>query len=175
LGEIDLNLIFLLNNFKSFNLHHQLDKMLKHSEYSTHTIAFSVAVIGPLIKLLLNLNYATGPPGMYLYWIICLSIYIIILIPFTYKIPLTLVRLIILGIPLEDFSSNLWHSLFSDNKFLPFYNWYTEHFSFLGSLGEPTPYILIPRWYIIALFLYFLITIAQFRKHLRRSKLAEVS
>lgn len=141
--------------------------MLKHSEYAVHTIALTIAILGPLIKLLLDINLVMGSLGMYLYWTLCLMIYITILIPFTYKFPLTLLRLIILGITVEDFSSNLWHSIFRGNGFLPFYNWYTYFFPFLGSWGGPTPYILIPRWYILALFLYSLFTIIQFRKHIR--------
>lgn len=138
--------------------------MSKHSENLAHTVALSLAVLGPLINLLIGFNYAVAPPGMYLYWIIALSIYIIILIPFTYKRPLTLLKLIFLGVMIEDFSSNVWRSLFLDSQLLPFCNWYTEHFPFLGTLGEPTPLILIPRWYFVALFLYISIAIFQQKK-----------
>lgn len=138
--------------------------MVKRSEYLAHTIAITIAILGPLLLLILGFNYRLSPPGMYLYWTICLLFYIAILIPFTYKFPLTLVRLVILGIPIEDFSSHVWDSIFLDSKFLPFSNWYTQHFSFLGSLGEPTPLILIPRLYVIALSLYFILTILQFRE-----------
>jgi len=137
--------------------------MLKNYEYRAHTVAVTIAVLGPLINLLIGLDYATAPPGMYVYWMICLSIYIIILVPFTYKRPLTLLKLIFLGVVVEDFSSNVWRSLILGSQFLPFCNWYTEHFPFLGSLGEPTPLILIPGWYFVSLFLYFIITIFQQR------------
>jgi hypothetical protein len=143
--------------------------MVKRSEYLAHTIGLTIAIFGPLIKLLLDINFAMSPPVMYLYWALCLSIYIIALIPFTYQSPLTLFRLIILGITVEDFFSNLWHSSLSNNSFLPFFNWYTQYFPFLGSLGEPTSLILIPRWYIVALFLYSFFTIIQFRKYIRRA------
>ncbi len=141
--------------------------MLKRSEYSAHTIALTIAIFGPLINRVLGVNYASSPPGMYLYWAFYLSIYIIILIPFTYKFPLTLLRLIILGITVEDFSSNIWRSLFLGSKFLPFSNWYTQHFPILGSLGEPTPLILIPQWYFVSLFLYVIIFIFQQRNWLK--------
>jgi len=139
-------------------------KKRKYSEFIAHTVALLVAIIGPLLNLLFGFSYASAPPGMYFYWMIYLLIYILILIPFTYKFPLTLVRLIILGITVEDFSSHIWRSLFLGKELLPFCNWYTQHFPFLGSLGEPNPLILIPQWYIVALFLYFMITIIQFRK-----------
>jgi len=135
--------------------------MLKNYEKRAHTVALVMAVLGPLINLLIGVNYAVAPPGMYLYWTICLSLYIIILIPFTHKRPLTLLKLIFLGVMIEDFSSNVWRSLFQGSRFLPFCNWYTEHFPFLGILGEPTPLILIPQWYFIAIFLYAGIAIFQ--------------
>ena len=138
--------------------------MMKKYEYFVHTLALSIAVFGPLLNLFMGLVYAVAPPGMYMYWMTCLSIYIVILLPFTYKSPLTLLRLTILGITVEDFFSHFWRSLNSGSKFLPFFNWYTQHFPFLGSLGQPMPMILIPQWYLVALFLYFIITILQFRK-----------
>lgn len=137
---------------------------MKFYEYRAHTIALLIAVLGPLVPLMLRVSYTMPSIGMYLYWVICLSIYIIILTPFTYKSPLTLFRLIILGITVEDFSSHVWHSLILGQKFLPFCNWYTQHFPFLGNLGEPTPLILIPRWYIVALLLYSILTVIQFKK-----------
>ena len=143
--------------------------MKKKYEYRAHTVAFLIAVLGPLINLALGLNYAEGPGGMYVYWLVCLCIYISALIPFTYKYPLTLFRLIILGIVIEDLSSNVWRSLFLDKNFLPFCNWYTEHFPFLGSLGEPTPIILIPRWYFLAIFLYIVISAFQYRKCIEKT------
>jgi hypothetical protein len=139
----------------------------KKYELRAHTIALTIAILGPLLNLILGFRYASGPPGMYFYWAICLLIYVFILIPFTYKSPLTLIRLIILGITVEDFASNTWHSLFLGSKFLPFYNWYTQFFPFLGTLGEPTPYLLIPKWYISAIILYSLLTITQFRRRIR--------
>jgi hypothetical protein len=138
--------------------------MLKYYEHRAHTVALFIAVLGPLINLMIGLNYAVAPPGMYFYWLICLSIYIIILIPFTRKYPLTLAKLIFLGVMVEDFSSNVWQSLILGKGLLPFCNWYTEHFPFIGSLGEPTPLILIPRWYLVSLFLYIIIAIFQKRK-----------
>ncbi len=142
-------------------------KRLKHSEYLVHTVALSIAILGPLLNLIFGFISNLGLTG-YLYWATCLLLYIIILTPFTYKTPLTLVRLIILGITVEDFSSHVWRSIFEGRKLIPFCNWYTQHFPFLGRLGEATPLILIPKWYIVALFLYFLITIIQFRKHVFR-------
>lgn len=130
-------------------------------ELRAHTIAFTLAILGPLFNLILGINFATAPPGMYLYWAACLSIYILVLIPFTHKNPLILIKLIFLGVLIEDFSSNVWRSLFFGKSLLPFCNWYTEHFPFLGSLGQPTPIILIPRWYFVSLSLYGIITILQ--------------
>jgi len=136
-------------------------KHYKKYDLRAHTIAFTIAILGPLLNLILGIDYATAPPGMYLYWATILSIYIVILIPFTYKYPLTLVKLIFLGVIVEDFSSNVWRSLFLGKPLFPFCNWYTEHFPFLGSLGEPTPLILIPKWYFVALTIYFIITVFQ--------------
>jgi len=140
----------------------------KKYELRAHTIALTVAILGPLINLIFGFSYSSGPPGMYLYWVVCLLFYIVILILFTYKSPLTLIKLIILGIPVEDFSSQLWRSLFLGEKFLPFCNWYTQHFPFLGSLGDPTPYILIPQWYVVAISIYFLISVIQHRKWMKK-------
>ena len=136
-------------------------KNYKKYELRAHTVAFTIAILGPLFNLILGIDYATAPPGMYLYWAACLSIYIIVLIPFTHKYPLTLVKLVILGILVEDFSSNVWRSLFLGKPLFPFCNWYTEHFPFLGSLGEPTPLILIPKWYFVSLSIYVIISIFQ--------------
>ena len=145
-----------------------MEKMnYKKYELRAHTIAFTIAILGPLLNLIVGLNYATSPPGMYLYWAICLSIYIIVLILSTYKSPLTLVKLIFLGFVVEDFSSNVWRSLILGKKLLPFCNWYTEHFPFLGSLGEPTPLILIPKWYFVSLSFYIVITIFQQKKFVK--------
>lgn len=143
-------------------------KLPKHSESSAHTIALLIAVIGPLLNLVLGLSHTSPPPGSYLYWVICLTIYIIILIPFTITRPLTLIRLIILGIIVEDFSSHIWRSLFLNYEFLPFCNWYTQHFPFLGNLGEPTSLILIPQWYIIGLSVYVALTLIQFKYHVKK-------
>ena len=141
--------------------------MLKQYESRAHTIALLVAILGPLINLMLGLNYVRNLLGMYLYWTLCLAIYIVIIIPFTYKSPLTLLRLIILGITVEDFASNLWRSLFLNINFLPFSNWYTEYFPFLGSLGEST-IVLIPGWYFLAMLIYILISVFQHRKRLKK-------
>ena len=151
-----------------------MQKNYKKYELRAHTIALTIAILGPLLNLILGFNSVANIIGNYLYWTICLLIYLVILIPFTYKSPLTLVRLMILGITVEDFSSNVWHSLFSGREFLPFCNWYTQFFPFLGTLGGPTPYILIPKWYILALLLYSILTIIQFRKHLiKHSRLTQ--
>jgi hypothetical protein len=141
--------------------------MLKQYESRAHTIALLVAILGPLINLMLGLNYVRNLLGMYLYWTLCLAIYIVIIIPFTYKSPLTLLRLIILGITVEDFASNLWRSLFLNINFLPFSNWYTEYFPFLGNLGEST-IVLIPGWYFLAMLIYILISTFQYRKRLKK-------
>ncbi len=154
-----------MRKYKRFNPNPKsMRRRDKKYESRAHTIALTIAVLGPLLNLVLVSGFYSGPPGMYLYWMVVLVVYILILIPFTYKSPLTLVRLIILGITIEDFSSHVWRSLIRGCKFLPFNNWYTQHFPFLGSLGEPTPLILIPRWYVVALALYLIITIIQFKK-----------
>jgi len=137
---------------------------LFRKESKVHTLALLVAIFGPLINLLLGFTLSAPPPGMYVYWVIVLSVYVAILIPFTYKSPLTLIKLIFLGIMIEDFSSALWKSLLLNKCFLPFPNWYTQHFPFLGSLGEPTPLILIPQWYFVAILVYLGITWFQHRK-----------
>lgn len=136
---------------------------MTYYEYRAHTVALLIAVLGPLVNLVFGFNI---PVGAYLYWTICLLIYIIILIPFTYRSPLTLIRLIILGITVEDFSSHVWRSLFLGTKFLPLCNWYAQYFPFIGTLGEPTPYILIPKWYFLAILVYILISTFQFRKEI---------
>jgi hypothetical protein len=136
-------------------------------ETRAHLIALSIAILGPLLHLMLGPQYAYGPPLMYAYWAAVLSVYILILIPFTYKVPFTLIKLIFLGIAVEDFFSNLWRSLLLGENFLPFSNWYTEHFPFLGSLGEPTPYILIPKWYLLAFLIYFVIVAFQYKNKLK--------
>lgn len=143
-------------------------KKLTHTDKDlrAHTAALLVAMLGPLINLLIGYPYSAPPPGMYLYWAVALLIYVAILIPFTYKSLPTLAKLVFLGIAVEDFFSNFWRSLFFKTSFLPFYNWYTQHFPFLGSLGEPTPYALIPQWYIAAIAIYFGITLFQYRKEL---------
>jgi hypothetical protein len=144
--------------------------LLKKNEINAHFVAMLIAILGPLVFLLIGFSFTSPPPGAYIYWFTCLSIYVAILIPFTYKIPLTLVRLVILGITVEDFFSRAWRSLIYGYKFLPFCNWYTQHFPFLGILGEPTPLILIPRWYIVALFVYIIITMFQFRRLLMKKR-----
>jgi len=143
-------------------------KKLTHTdkELRAHTVALLVAMFGPLINLLLGYPYLSPLPGPYLYWLTALLIYVVILIPFTYKSPLTLVKLVFLGIAVEDFFSNFWRSLFLGKNFLPFCNWYTQHFPFLGSLGEPCPYILIPQWYLLALLVYSSLTAIQHKKEI---------
>ena len=54
---------------------------MKKYEHRAHTIAFFVAILGPLINFLIGPSYNTPPPGMYLYWAICLSLYIIVILP----------------------------------------------------------------------------------------------
>ena len=141
---------------------------MKKYEHRAHTVALLVAVLGPLINLLTGIGVNAGPPNMYLYWAICLSIYIVIIFPFTHKRPLTFIKLLILGIVVEDFASHTWRSIFSGYKLLPFCNWYTQHFPFLGSLGDPTPFILIPQWYLIVLLIYSVLTFVQFKKPHRK-------
>lgn len=137
------------------------------SEIVAHIIGMSIAILGPLVNIGLNLKRPEAS-GMYLYWAVCLVFYIGVLIPFTRKSRLTLLKLIPLGIVIEDFFSNLWRSLIQGSEFLPFCNWYTQHFPFLGSLGEPTPYLLIPRWYLVALFFYFSINVFQYKEVIRK-------
>ena len=136
-------------------------------ETRAHLVALSIAILGPFVHLMLGPQSVFGPPLIYAYWTAALSVYILILIPFTYKVPLTLVKLIFLGVAVEDFFSNSWGSLLLGKKFLPFSNWYTEIFPFLGSLGEPTPYLLIPQWYLLAFLIYFVITAFQYKNKLK--------
>lgn len=135
-------------------------------EYKLLILALTIAIFGPLINFWIKPLYTSFIISPYVYWVIALSIYIGILIPFVSKSLLTLVRLIILGITVEDFFSNVWSSIFTGEHFLPFCNWYAQYFPFFSFLGEPTPYILIPRWYILALVAYFLLTILQYRKQI---------
>lgn len=127
-------------------------------ERDAHIVAMSIAIFGPLINRLLGHPYSSPPPGMYLYWALALILYIGILFPFTRKNLLTLLKLVVIGIMVEDFFSNLWSALLLGQSFLPFANWYTQHFPFLGVLGEPTPLILIPGWYFIPVLMYTAIT-----------------
>jgi len=135
------------------------------SELRTHIIALSIIILGPLINLWIRPLYSSFGINPYIYWSIALGIYIVLLFLFATKSILTLTRLVFLGIPLEDFFSALWSSVFLGKKFLPFENWYNQYFP-LGSLGEPTPYILIPQWYILALLVYFLLTVLQHKKQI---------
>lgn len=135
------------------------------SELKIHTIALSIAIFGPLINFLIKpLYYFEVNP--YLYWSITLGIYIALLILFKVRSFLTLIRLIVLGILVEDFFSAFWSSIILGKKFLPFGNWYTQYF-FIGSLGEPTPYILVPKIYLIAILIYFALTAFQYRKFIK--------
>jgi len=145
--------------------------MLKYSEYLAHTIALTIAIFGPLVNVFFIGFSGSSSFGMYIYWMFCLLFYIIILIPFTFKSPLTLIRLIFLGITIEDFFSNLWRSLLLGKIFLPFCNWYTEYFPFIGSLGEPTPLIMIPKWYFLSILVYIIISIFQYKRRFRESNL----
>jgi hypothetical protein len=139
---------------------------LKKYDLRAHVIALSIAIFGPLFNLFLRPIYMPFVPSVYIYWLLVLLIYIAVLVPFTRKQPLILLRLVILGITVEDFASKTWRFLFGSGEFLPFVNWYTQYFPFLGSLGEPTPYILIPQWYLLALSLYLILTVIQYRKNL---------
>src|SRR3990172_4301933 len=103
------------------------------NEKSEHLVALSIAILGPLVNLFIKPLYLYLNINPYLYWSIALSLYIAILLPFVYKSLLTLLRLIILGIFVEDFFSNLWSYLLLGKPFLPFVNWYTRYFPFLGS------------------------------------------
>lgn len=135
-------------------------------ESKVHMLALTIAILGPLINFWIKPIYGSFITSPYVYWAISLLIYIGILIPFVSRSFLTLLRLIILGITVEDFFSNLWSFLFGGGHLLPFYNWYAGYFPFFSFLGKPTPYILIPRWYILALFAYLFLTVIQYRKHL---------
>lgn len=135
-------------------------------EYKLHILALTIAILGPLINFWIKPLYSSFITSPYIYWAIALSIYIGILIPFVSRSFLTLLRLVVLGIAVEDFFSNLWRYLFTGGHFLPFSNWYAGYFPFFNFLGKPTPYILIPRWYILAIFVYFSIVVLQYRKQL---------
>lgn len=132
------------------------------SELKPHLVALSIALFGPLVNLLLNPGRPTYGVEVYVYWMICLAGYIMIVALFTDSW-LTLVKLIPLGVVVEDFFSTMWRHLIlgCSESFLPFANWYTGRFPFLGMLGEPTPYFLIPRWYFLGLGAYFLISFYQ--------------
>jgi hypothetical protein len=99
----------------------------------------------------------------YLYWAIALSIYLGILAPFLRRNPIAMLRLVVFGITLEDFFSAMWSSIFTGGRFLPFVNWYAQYLP-VYSLGEPTPYILIPVWYLLSILIYVLLTILQYRR-----------
>ena len=140
----------------------------RSGEFKIHTIALTIAIAGPLINFWIKPFYAPAIASPYFYWALALTIYVGLLIPSALDLPnpfVTLFRLVLLGVPVEDFCSNVWKTLFTttSGKFLPFFNWYTQHFPFIGSLGEPTPMILIPKWYILSLFLYLLVTVYQYR------------
>jgi len=133
------------------------------SELRAHLVALSVALFGPLLNLVIGFGHPTTPPYVYVYWLFCLLLYVSILLPFTWGKPLVLLKLIPLGVAVEDFFSNMWRHLIlgCSESFLPFGNWYTGRFPFLGMLGEPTPYLLIPRWYFLAFGAYILISFYQ--------------
>jgi hypothetical protein len=143
--------------------------LAKNREAVAHIMALSVAVLGPLVNLLLGFPFSPSVPGMYTYWAVALLIYVCILLPVTFRSPLTLLKLVPFGIVLEDFFSNLWRHLLLGDGFLPFYNWYVQYFPFLGSLGDPTPVILVPRWYVLAALAYLLIAVLQHRKRIAAS------
>ena len=136
-------------------------------ELKVHLIALTIAILGPLINSWLSPLYSPLSISPYVYWGILLSIYIGILIPFISKSLITLARLVILGITVEDFFSALWKSLLTGKQFLPFCNWYAQYFPFFNVLGEPTPYLPIPRWYFLAILAYALLTVFQYRKKVR--------
>jgi hypothetical protein len=147
--------------------HSRLQKNFElNKELKVHAIALAIAILGPLVNVLLGSPYSSPPPGMYLYWAIALLFYILVLIPFIGRSPMRLLRLVIFGITVEDFFSNVWRSIFLARQFLPFNNWYTQHFPFLDSLGEPTPYILIPQWYLAAIAAYVALTAIQHRAYI---------
>ena len=139
-------------------------------EIKIHTLALAIAVLGPLLNFWIKPFYAPLTVNPYVYWSVALGIYIAILLPFIKKLPkssqpsFTLVRLVVLGITIEDFCSNLWESVFTGTKFLPFCNWYAQYFPFLEALGQPTPYVLIPQWYVLAVFAYIALTFLQYRR-----------
>lgn len=126
-------------------------------------MALAIAIIGPLVNFFLKPLYMPLVISPYLYWAIALSIYLGILTPFLRRNPIAMLRLAVFGITLEDFFSAMWSSLFTGGRFLPFVNWYAQYLPLYG-LGEPTPYILIPVWYLLSLLIYALLTIFQYRK-----------
>ena len=138
----------------------------KNREVIAHAVALAVALLGPLANLLLGFPFLPSVSGAYAYWAVALLIYVCILLPVTFRSPLTLLKLVPFGIAVEDFFSNMWRHLFLGGGFLPFYDWYTQYFPFLGSLGDPTPVILVPKWYLAAFALYLLIAVVQHRRRL---------
>ena len=135
-------------------------------ETKLHVLALIIAILGPLINFWVKPFYGSFIINSYVYWVVALSIYIGILIPFIKKSLITLVRMTIFGITAEDFFSNIWKSVFTGRQFLPFCNWYADYFPLFNILGEPTPLILVPKWYFLALFAYILLTAVQYRKQL---------
>jgi len=135
-----------------------------------HTLALTIAVFGPLVNFWIKPYYSSLVFNPYVYWAMALLVYIGILVPFVLKTsdPLfTMSRVSILGIVVEDFASSVWNSLLTGEHLLPFCNWYAQYFPFFDVFGQPTPYILVPQWYILALFVYFSLTYLQYKAYCR--------
>jgi hypothetical protein len=143
-------------------------------EKEIHALAVGISVIGPLVNYFLKPMYSPYLPGPYAYWAIMLSFYICALMLFIRKdypwTAMTMARLVIFGVTVEDFFSNVWYTLLSGRLFLPFSNWYTQYFPFFEVLGNPTPVILIPMWYVVAAAIYIALSLAQWKIPLLRPR-----
>jgi hypothetical protein len=135
-------------------------------EKRMHLLAMGIAIFGPLINYFLKSYYSSLIPGPYVYWTMMTVLYVGVLWVFVKKeFPwayLLLARLVVLGVPVEDFFSNIWYSLFTDQPFLPFLNWYGQYFPIFDVIGNPTPILLVPMWYLLALGAYMTLTFIQY-------------
>lgn len=136
--------------------------MLDKEDLKAHKAALSIAVFGPLVNYFLKPLYMSSIPSVFLYWSIILGLYVAVLFKFFTKRPLTIFRLVVLGIAVEDFFSGLWNSLFTGVQVLPMLNWYKDYFPFFDVLGEPMVLIGIPIWHVAALLAYLTLTGIQY-------------
>jgi hypothetical protein len=135
-----------------------------------HKAALIFAIVGPMINYFLKQYYMHLIPSVFVYWFIVLGVYIVVLFKFFTDNPTTLLRLVILGIALEDFASGFWNAFFSGVAFLPMTNWYLDYFPFFDVLGEPVPMIGIPIWHVIFYLAYMALTYIQYDSLKKKNK-----